>query len=56
MGKVWAPLDSETRLPPADAVAAMEAATVAPHKEDPTPHPAYDDIPSLTTLFENRLT
>lgn len=26
MGKLWAPLDSETRLPPADAVAAMRAA------------------------------
>lgn len=26
------------------------------HVTDPTPHPAYDDLPSLTLLFENGLT
>lgn len=25
------------------------------HVNDPTPHPAYDDIPSLRLLFENRM-
>lgn len=25
------------------------------HINDPLPHPVYDDIPSLTLLFENRL-
>lgn len=25
------------------------------HVIDPEPHPAYDDMPSLTLLFENRL-
>ena len=28
---------------------------LAPHVSDPTPHPAYDDLPSLTLLFENGL-
>lgn len=31
-------------------------AVLAPHVNDPEPHPAYDDIPSLTLLFENGLT
>lgn len=26
---------------------------IADHVVDPEPHPAYDDIPSLTLLFEN---
>lgn len=25
------------------------------HINDPLPHPAYDDIPSLTLIFENHL-
>jgi len=28
---------------------------LAEHIVAPTPHPAYDDIPSLTVLFENGL-
>lgn len=28
---------------------------VAGHAIDPTPHPEYDDLPSLTLLFRNRL-
>lgn len=28
---------------------------VAAHRADPLPHPEYDDLPSLTLLFENRL-
>lgn len=28
---------------------------VAIHRYDNTPHPAYDDLPSLSLLFENRL-
>lgn len=31
------------------------AAAVAAHEADETPHPAYDDLPSLTILFENGL-
>lgn len=26
---------------------------IASHVADPTPHPVYDDIPSLSLLFEN---
>lgn len=29
--------------------------SVATHAVDTTPHPAYDDLPSLTLLFENGL-
>jgi hypothetical protein len=29
--------------------------TVAAHVADPTPHPAYDDLPSLTLIFNNGL-
>ena len=29
------------------------AAAVATHIADTTPHPAYDDLPSLSLLFEN---
>ena len=28
-------------------------AVIYDHVADPEPHPAYDDIPSLTLLFEN---
>lgn len=28
---------------------------LAAHVADPEPHPAYDDTPSLSTLFENGL-
>lgn len=31
------------------------ADALATHLIDPTPHPAYDDLPSLTLLFENGL-
>ena len=30
-------------------------ATVAGHRNDPTPHPVYDDLPSLALLFRSRL-
>ncbi len=30
-------------------------AILSDHVSDETPHPAYDDLPSLTLLFENRL-
>lgn len=30
-------------------------AVIAPHVADLTPHPAYDDLPSLALLLENRL-
>lgn len=30
-------------------------AVLAPHIAAPLPHPAYDDLPSLTLLFENGL-
>lgn len=29
--------------------------TVAAHRQSAQPHPAYDDIPSLTLIFENGL-
>lgn len=31
------------------------AALLAGHVDDTTPHPAYDDMPSLVLLFENGL-
>jgi hypothetical protein len=45
----------EQFLPPERVVDAIEGATVTPHENDPTPHPAYDDAPSFVTLFENGL-
>lgn len=36
-------------------VTAAIASAIASHKSDPAPHIAYDDLPSLTLLFENRL-
>ena len=30
-------------------------ASVAAHRTDPTPHPAYDDLPSLSLLLRSRL-
>jgi len=29
--------------------------SITVHEIDPTPHPAYDDLPSLRLLFENGL-
>lgn len=34
-------------------LASIGASAIATHVIDPEPHPAYDDIPSLTLLFEN---
>ena len=31
----------------------VPSASLAEHIADPTPHPAYDDGPSLTLLYEN---
>jgi hypothetical protein len=38
-----------------DAVQELIDDTVAVHVAAPEPHPAYDDIPSLTLLFQNGL-
>lgn len=32
-----------------------DLAAINAHIDDSTPHPTYDDIPSLTLLFENRI-
>jgi hypothetical protein len=40
---------------PAEEVQQMIDASVTTHVNDTSPHPAYDDIPSLTVLFENGL-
>lgn len=32
-----------------------EGETVALHLMDPTPHPVYDDMPSLVLIYENHL-
>jgi len=45
-------------LPGADGAATdigVVAEMIQEHVVDPEPHPAYDDIPSLVLLFENRL-
>lgn len=31
----------------------MDTTAINAHIADPTPHPSYDDLPSLTLLFEN---
>lgn len=36
-------------------VQAIADVAVATHVADATPHPAYDDLPSLTLIFENAL-
>ena len=36
-------------------ISGMIEDSVNSHINAPEPHPAYDDIPSLTLLFENRL-
>jgi hypothetical protein len=43
--------------PPADLAEVQQRIDDAliTHVIDPEPHPAYDDMPSLTLLFENRL-
>lgn len=38
-----------------EAVQGMIDESLFAHINDLTPHPAYDDIPSLSTLFENGL-
>lgn len=40
---------------PAGPVDTSTADAFAAHLIDPTPHPAYDDIPDLTVIFENAL-
>ena len=40
-------------LPYFTPVGAFSNAELIAHVEDPTPHPVYDDLPSLTILFEN---
>lgn len=37
------------------AIQALIDSTVLVHIEDETPHPAYDDLPSLVALFQNGL-
>lgn len=50
--KIGNGIDAWSDRPYADrsALASLEA-----HENSETPHPAYDDIPSLTLLFENGL-
>jgi hypothetical protein len=38
-----------------EAVTELIGDAVAEHVASPTPHPQYDDIPSLKILFENGL-
>lgn len=40
--------------PGRDTGAAIEA-IMEEHIQSPTPHPAYDDLPAMTLLFENGL-
>lgn len=55
-------VDSETKLFPQPTMDALSGALntageplLAQHIVAPEPHAAYDDIPSLTVLFENGL-
>lgn len=38
-----------------DAIQELVDDAVAAHRQHPTPHPVYDDLPSLSLLFENEL-
>lgn len=38
-----------------DLIDAAIDSAVSEHRADDDPHPAYDDLPSLALLFENRL-
>lgn len=40
---------------PAGQDGESDSGLVTVHIADTTPHPAYDDLPSLTLLFENGL-
>jgi hypothetical protein len=43
-------------VPSISAAAVLELTdALEDHRLSPTPHPEYDDLPSLTLLFENRL-
>lgn len=53
-GELWAPVDRDTKLPPKPTVDALEATNVEPHIDSDTPHPAYDDMPSLAVFYRNR--
>jgi len=48
----WLDLPYFTPIPEGTEVS--DAALLA-HIQSPTPHPVYDDLPSLTLLFENGL-
>ncbi len=37
------------------SIADINVALVVPHVSSPTPHPAYDDIPDLSTIFNTYL-
>lgn len=41
--------------PPGPTGPAGDAAAITTHITDPTPHPTYDDLPSLALIFENGL-
>ena len=49
-----ASLNRETLLPPAKTVEALDKALVEPHEASATPHPAYDNMPSLSGFYRNR--
>lgn len=38
-----------------DAIQGLIDTSVATHRDSPLPHPVYDDLPSLSLLFENEL-
>lgn len=38
-----------------EPIKALIAESVSAHEVDSTPHPAYDDLPSLSIIFENGL-
>ncbi len=50
----WSRLPYFYAMPKAPKIEVVEE-IVQRHVDDPTPHPAYDDMPSLRLLFESRL-
>jgi hypothetical protein len=47
--------DLPVAVDPYDTQSGVDSGALAAHIADPTPHPAYDDIPSVVVLYENGL-
>lgn len=46
-------VQAATPMPYSLVIPVVEGTQLAEHLSDPTPHAAYDDLPSMTLIFEN---